>query len=111
MEAMASFVVLWNRPYHLSGEEAAAWTQQEASRLLSAGGVARAELRRLEGVSERHAQAWNWMLELHLSPRVEPSQYVAAASFAEWLANLRVLGLRPAVLLADPGIPVPAETH
>lgn len=108
---MARVVVLWTRPYHLSAEEATAWAQQEVSRLLSVDGVARAELTRLQSVPERYPRACDRILELHLAPGVDPSSCAAAAACAEWLADLRVLGLRPSVLLADKKIPVPAEAH
>ena len=52
------------------------------------------------------------MLELHLAPGVDPSHFVSAAPCANWLADLRVLGLRPSVLLADGGIALlPARAH
>ncbi len=106
MERMARVVMLWTRPYHLSGEEAAEWARKEASRLLTVDGVAGAELTRLQSVSDRLPRAWDWMLEVHLAAGADPAQYIAAPPCAEWLADLRALGLRPSVLLADGGVPL-----
>lgn len=102
--AMARLVVLWNRPYHLSAEEAAGWARTEASRLLALEVVERAELTRLQSASERHARCWDWMLELHLAPDADRDGVVDLPPCGEWLADLRRLGLRPTVLLVDGGI-------
>lgn len=109
MKGMARVLVLWTRPYHLSAEEAQTWAQEQASRFRRLDGVERAELTRLQSASARHARDWDWMLELHLTPGADGAAFMDAAPCAEWLAELRLLGLRPTVLLADGAIPAPAE--
>lgn len=108
---MARVLVLWTRPYHLSADEAQAWAREEASSLLSLKGVAHAELTRLQSASERHPRGWDWMLELHFAPGADPHASANGAPCAEWLADLRLLGLRPAVLLAAGGIALRAEAR
>jgi hypothetical protein len=95
---MARLVVLWARPYHLSAEEADAWVRREAAGLLRLAGVARAELTRL-GASRRHDSDWDWMLELHLREGVDAHECAGEPSFADWLLDLRLLGMRPTVLV------------
>jgi hypothetical protein len=101
IEAMARLVFLWRRPYHLSAEEADAWTCREAARLLEADGVARVELTRLHNASAHHPSPWDWLLELHLNDGVDGHACVEAPVCAEWLGDLRLLGMRPAVALIE----------
>jgi hypothetical protein len=104
MPVVARLVILWTRPYHLTAEEAATWAQQEVGRLLAVDAVRCAELTRLRSASLRHSRDWDWMLEIHLSPGATAEACLDAAAFAEWLSDLRLLGMRPSVLLAEDGI-------
>jgi hypothetical protein len=98
---MARLVILWTRPYHLSAEEADAWTCRETARLLEFDGVARAELSRLQSAPVGHPRPWDWMLELHLHDGVDGHACVDEPVCAEWLGDLRLLGMRPAVVLVE----------
>jgi hypothetical protein len=98
---MARLVVLWTRPYHLSAEEADAWARREAASLLALAGVERAELTRLDSASTRHAAEWDWMLELHLREGADGRVCGEAREFADWLLDLRLLGMRPTVMLVE----------
>ena len=98
---MARLVVLWTRPYHLSAEQADAWTCREAARLLGLDGVARIELTRLQSASLHHPSPCDWMLELHLHAGVDGHACVDAPVLAAWLGDLRLLGMRPAVVLVE----------
>jgi hypothetical protein len=100
-------VVFWTRPFHLSAEEADAWTRREAARLLGFDGVARVELIRLQSASTHHPSPWDWMLELHLHGGVDGRACVDAPLFAEWLGDLRLLGMRPAVVLVEGSTTLP----
>jgi len=97
---MARLLVFLTRPHHLSDDEVETWTRGEARRLLAVEGVERLELTRLQSASERHARPWDWMLELYLAPYADPRDWVDAGPCAEWIGDLRLLGLRPAVLVA-----------
>jgi hypothetical protein len=98
---MVRLVVLWTRPYHLSPEEADAWTRRETPRLLGLDGVARIELTRLQSASIHDSCPWDWMLEVHLHDGVDGRACADAPAWAEWLGDLRLLGMRPAVVLVD----------
>jgi hypothetical protein len=104
MRSVARLVILWTRPYHLTAEEAQTWARQEVGRLLAVNAVRCAELTLLRSASLRHSRDWDWMLEIYLTPGATTDDCVNAAAFAEWLSDLRLLGMRPSVLLADNGI-------
>jgi hypothetical protein len=104
MAVVARVVVLWTRPYHLTAEEAATWTRREVGRVLAVDSVGHAELTLLRSVSLCHPRDFDWMLEIHLTSGATADECVNAAAFAEWLSDLRLLGMRPSVLLADDGI-------
>jgi hypothetical protein len=91
-------LVLWTRPHHLTAEEAGRWAHAEVRRLLLVEGVSSARLTRLESASPRLAREWDWLLELEIAAPVADS--VDHGPCAEWLADLRLLGMRPAVVLA-----------
>jgi hypothetical protein len=100
---MARLVLVWSRPYHLSAEEAERWVRAEATPLLALDAVERAELTRLSAASERHAKPWDWLLELHLVEGADARACADAAALTEWLGDLRLLGMRPHVVLAGDG--------
>jgi hypothetical protein len=96
--AVPRLLVLWSRPHHLTCEEAERWARAEIRTLLGADGIGHAELTRLRSPSVRHACDWRWLLELEVSGPV--SDCVERGPCAEWLGDLRLLGMRPAVIMA-----------
>lgn len=98
---MARLLVLWSLPQHLAEREAEAWIGAEVDRLLARDGIARARLTRLRGASPGCRQAADWLLELELGPELLARRDDSA--WREWLADLRLLGMRPAAMLADEG--------
>ena len=63
--------------------------------------VERADLIRLRTASANLGCPHDWMLELHLAPGADPADCVNAQACAEWLGDLRLLGMRPAVVAVD----------
>jgi hypothetical protein len=104
MGGVARLVILWTRPYHLNAEEAEEWARQETGRLMAVDAVRHADVTRVRSASLHHSCDWDWMLEIHLSPGATAEACLDAAAFAEWLSDLRLLGMRPSVLLAEDGI-------
>jgi hypothetical protein len=102
-------LVFWTRPQHLSAEEADAWTSEQLSGLQDLEAVERARLTRLGTPSTAHPQEWDWMLELDLAPGADARRCVESGWCGEWLADLQLLGMRPAAVLADDGRALPAE--
>ena len=93
-----SLLILWTRPAHLSAREAEAWIRDELGALIAGGTIAGAGLTRLESPSEQHPRQWDWMLELRLHADTDPAACAVEGPCGEWLADMRLLGMRPAVL-------------
>lgn len=91
-------LVLWSRPAHLTAGEAEDWARGEVRALVEGGSVSSAELTRLESASPRHGSEWTWLLELESAVPVR--ECVEHGVCAEWLGDLRLMGMRPAVLVA-----------
>jgi class 3 adenylate cyclase len=97
---VARVLMTWNRPYHLSDSEAAAWILSEARRLRELAGVERVTLTRV-AATERHARPWDWVCELHLRAGVDAGECVNDAAFGEWVRDLHLLGMHPKVALLE----------
>jgi hypothetical protein len=97
---MPRVLVLWSRPQHLSAAEAERWARDEVRALLAADAVTSARLARLQRPSPRHGGEWDWLLELE----VTAADCVDRGACAEWLGDLRLLGMRPSVTLVADGI-------
>jgi hypothetical protein len=87
-----------SRPHHLGPDEAERWARDEVQALLAGDEVLSAELTRLESASPRHAHDWRWLLELQIA--VPAAECLDHGPCADWLADLHLLGMRPAVLVA-----------
>jgi hypothetical protein len=104
---VARLLILWNRPSHLSADDAERWAQSEVRSLLADDFVARAALTRLESASPRYGRDWHWLVELEVRGPVRDC--VEHGACAAWLADMRLLGIRPAVVLAGEGIGLEGE--
>jgi hypothetical protein len=98
---MARLLVAGTQPQHLSDAEARAWLTAESGRLLELPAVARLELTELEAPSERRSRPCDWLLDVHLVAGRDGAGCVDEPLFADWLRDLRLLGMRPVVVLAD----------
>ena len=102
---MPRVLVLGQRPRVLGEHEAAAWTRQQADALLQSPSIRRAEPKAIDAAGNSFGPAYDWLLELE----VESTEALEAAPIAELLLDLRLLGLRPAVLvLREPEAQAPA---
>jgi hypothetical protein len=97
-------LIFWTRPQHLNREEVERWARAEVGRLLEIDGVRSAQLTRLASASLRHGADQDWLLEVHLAPDADALECVEHELWRSWLGDLRLLGLRPQVVLAGPGI-------
>ena len=97
---MRRLIVMCERPMHLGADEAAAWLRREAAQVLAEDGIAKVELTVLESAPLRWGRVWDWLIEIDL---VSHADALARGSrCATLLADLRLLGMRPSVALADP---------
>ena len=98
---MARLLIFWTHPSHLSVAEADAWARTELRKVTGLAAVDRAELRRLRSASAKYGCTHDWMLELQLADGAEPADCLDAQVCEEWLGDLRLLGMRPAVIAVD----------
>ena len=96
--AVPRLLVLWSRPRHVSSEEAERWARAEILALLRADDVQSAQLTRVASASARHGAEWSWLLELDVAGPV--TQFVQRRPCAEWLGDMRLLGMQPRVMVA-----------
>jgi hypothetical protein len=95
-------LVLWCRPSHLTTEETERWVRTEVRGLRAGQAIRSLQLTRLESASPRHGRDYHWLLELDVSGPVR--ECVEHGPCAEWLGDLRLLGMRPAVVVAADAI-------
>ena len=91
-------LVLWIRCHVISAEEDARWVREEAEKLRDCDGVLGLALQQVESATVRHVRQWDWCLELHVANGAS-NAVVRHPACAEFLADLRLLGTRPAVLV------------
>ena len=90
-------MILWTRPSHLTRQEADAWVRLEVAAL----GIAEARLAEVEPAALEHPVNWHWMLELELEDAPAGARSLRRGPVADWLRDLRLLGMRPTVMLVD----------
>jgi hypothetical protein len=91
-------LVLWGRPSHLTTEETERWVRTEVRALRAGQAVRSVQLTRLESASPQHGRDYDWLLELDVSGPVRDC--VERGPCAAWLGDLRLLGMKPAVVVA-----------
>ena len=95
--AAVRILVLWNACRGISSDEDARWVQEEAAKLAACDGVRTVALHPVQSAALRHPRHWDWCLELALDH--EPNAVVRSPACAEFLADLRLLGNKPSVLV------------
>ena len=91
-------LVLWNACRGISAEEDARWVQEESARLGDCENVVGLSLHHVESAARRHPREWEWCLELRVAGGAA-NTVVRYPACAEFLADLRLLGTRPSVLV------------
>jgi hypothetical protein len=91
-------LVLWIRCHVISAEEDARWVEAETEKLRGCDGVLNLALHPVESAAVRYLRQWDWCLELHVADGASKA-VVRHPVCAQFLADLRLLGTRPAVLV------------
>jgi hypothetical protein len=73
---------------------------------LEVDGIRSAELTRLGSASAGYSADHQWLLDIQLAPGSDPRECVEHEVWRTWLGELRLLRLRPRVVLAGPGLRV-----
>jgi hypothetical protein len=100
MQSVRRLIVMCERPMHLAADEAAAWLRREAAEISGKDGIYKVELTVLESAPLRWGRVWDWLIEIDLGS--QPDALAKGSRCATLLADLRLLGMRPAVAVADP---------
>jgi hypothetical protein len=90
-------LVLWNACAAISREEDALWVREQAAKLAGACGVRALAVHQVESAALRHPRGWDWALELAVDE--SPNAIVRTPPCSEFLADLRLLGTKPSVLV------------
>ena len=96
---MPRLVVLWTRPDHLTRQEADAWVRTHIAALDSAPGISSARVAELHSAALEHPALWHWILELDVVDHASVARTLRRGPVADWVRDLRLLGMRPTVLL------------
>jgi hypothetical protein len=92
-------VVLWTRPDHLTRQEADAWVRAATEALDAAPGISSAGVSELHSAAREHPALWHWILELDVVDQASVARTLRHGPVADWMRDLRLLGMRPTVLL------------
>jgi hypothetical protein len=98
--AVARLMILWRRPHHLTADEVEQWTRRKLGRLIGLEAVRHAGLTRPRSASAARPREWDWMLEVHRAQWADEEGFVEGDACAEWLGDLRLLGMRPSIIVA-----------
>jgi DNA-binding transcriptional LysR family regulator len=93
-------MIFVDHPRHVSTEEAESWLERELNGLCG-NGVDRIRLRRLRSASLRFSETWAWMVELECRDAEAACEAVRGRAGLAFLADLRMLGMRPSVALVE----------
>jgi hypothetical protein len=94
-------LVLWNACRALSSDEDARWVREEVEKLVACLGVRRVTLHKVASAAIRYPRHWDWCLEVDID--ATPNAVIRAPVYSEFLADLRLLGTKPAVLVLPEG--------
>ena len=104
---MTRIIVLCERPRQLSAEDALTWLRRAIAGLADGDAVTGIRVTELESVSLRWARSWDWLIEVDLGASGNARRLVTETAWGELLADLRLLGMRPSVAVADPARATP----
>jgi hypothetical protein len=95
-------VIFGSQPQHLSAAESNAWLCSELGTLRGLPGVESVVLTRVQD-SPRYSRPWAWLCELHLADGADPQACAEHPLCRDWLMDLRLLGMRPALAILGAG--------
>ncbi len=96
--AVVRILVLWNACRGISAEEDARWVHEESAKLRACDDVVEVSVHQVESAALRHPRQWEWCLELRVAAAAA-NAVVRNPTCAAFLADLRLLGTRPSILV------------
>jgi hypothetical protein len=89
------------RPYHLSDDEADRWMRSQAAPLVDAAAVDSVRLSRLQAPAAWGGGDWDWLIEFYCRGAEEARRTAREEVLRDMVADLRLLGMNPRLVLAD----------
>jgi hypothetical protein len=106
IEVVARLMLFVRRPEMLSNEEAVLWMREQATALARGAAIERVELVRLRSPALRGHGDCEWLIEMHCAGGDDACRAACEDPCRELIADLRLLGMRPRLVLADRGEPI-----
>jgi hypothetical protein len=98
---IARLLLFARRPYHLSDAEADRWMRTQAASLVRIAAVNSVDLSRIDTPAVRGGEGWDWLVEMHVDRGEDGVQAARDPACRDLVADLRLLGMQPSLVLAD----------
>ena len=99
--SVARLMLFVRRPSCLSEEEAVRWMRDQAAPLAAVAQAARVEMTRLQAPALRGGTDWEWLIEMHCDRGEDAVRAARDPACRDLVADLRLLGMRPNLVVAD----------
>ena len=98
---MPRLLVICRQPYHLRRQDAETWLAQEVETVLRRDKLQGARLTRLRNPTSETSSSCEWLIEFCVETGASSSALGRGGALRELVADLRLLGMQPTVVLAD----------
>jgi hypothetical protein len=94
------------RPYALSESEEVRWMREQVALLARMESVRRVEVTRLQAPALRGGRDWEWLIEMYCDRGEDAARAARDDACRDLVADLRLLGMNPSLVLADGNDPL-----
>jgi len=99
--AIVRLMLFVRRPYHLSEQEADNWLHGQAASLARTATVQSVHVSRIHSPGSDGGRDWDWLIEMYCQDAEAAGQAARAEACRDLMADLRLLGMQPRLVLAD----------
>jgi hypothetical protein len=103
---VARLLLFVGRPSALSEREAVRWMREQVAPLARMVPVSRVEVTRLQAPALRGGGDWQWLIEMYCERAEDAARAARDEVCRDLVADLRLLGMRPSLVLADRTDPI-----
>jgi hypothetical protein len=103
---VARLLLFVGRPNALSETEAVRWMREQAAPLARMEPVSRVEVTRLQAPALHGGRDWQWLIEMYCERGEDAARAARDEACRDLVADLRLLGMRPSLVLADGTDPI-----
>jgi hypothetical protein len=103
---VARLLLFVGRPNALSETEAVRWMREQVAPLARMEAVRRVEVTRLQAPALRGGGDWQWLIEMYCERAEDAARAARDEVCRDLVADLRLLGMRPSLVLADRTDPI-----